>query len=140
MFYNKLLTLSNPSSQQPYFHRNVASEFMGLVRGRYDAKASGFDPGGASLHVTMTPHGPDTETFERAVRPESDAAPARLPDDSLAFMFELGFTPRVTPWALAAPELDANYYECWQGLRSHFDPAWRPEGGGEDGAPAPAAG
>jgi homogentisate 1,2-dioxygenase len=107
---------------------------MGLVRGRYDAKASGFDPGGASLHVTMTPH-----------RPESDAAPARLPDDSLAFMFELGFTPRVTPWALAAPELDARYYECWQGLRSHFDPAWQPESDAAaaasvDSAPVPAAG
>jgi homogentisate 1,2-dioxygenase len=89
----------------------------------------------------MTPHGPDTETFERAVRPESDAAPARLPDDSLAFMFELGFTPRVTPWALAAPELDARYYECWQGLRPHFDPAWRPEDGAAiGGTPAPAAG
>ncbi|KFA04603.1 homogentisate 1,2-dioxygenase, partial [Xanthomonas vasicola pv. musacearum NCPPB 4394] len=34
----------------PWFHRNVASEFMGLVHGVYDAKAEGFAPGGASLH------------------------------------------------------------------------------------------
>src|SRR5690606_41956927 len=26
----------------PWFHRNVASEFMGLVHGAYDAKADGF--------------------------------------------------------------------------------------------------
>jgi fumarylacetoacetase len=34
----------------PWFHRNVASEFMGLVQGKYDGKAEGFRPGGASVH------------------------------------------------------------------------------------------
>ena len=43
----------------PWFHRNIASEFMGLVHGAYDAKAEGFVPGGASLHNSMTGHGPD---------------------------------------------------------------------------------
>ena len=43
----------------PWFHRNVASEFMGLVHGAYDAKAEGFSPGGASLHNSMSGHGPD---------------------------------------------------------------------------------
>ncbi|HEX4387591.1 MAG TPA: homogentisate 1,2-dioxygenase, partial [Steroidobacteraceae bacterium] len=38
----------------PWFHRNVASEFMGLIHGAYDAKAEGFVPGGASLHNCMT--------------------------------------------------------------------------------------
>src|SRR3546814_549689 len=37
----------------PWFHRNVASEFMGLIHGVYDAKAEGFAPGGASLHNCM---------------------------------------------------------------------------------------
>ena len=50
----------------PWFHRNVMSEFMGLVHGVYDAKAEGFMPGGASLHNCMVPHGPDAETFEKA--------------------------------------------------------------------------
>jgi homogentisate 1,2-dioxygenase len=36
----------------PYYHRNVMSEFMGLIRGSYEAKQDGgFVPGGAS-----TPH------------------------------------------------------------------------------------
>ena len=52
----------------PWFHRNVASEFMGLVHGAYDAKAEGFLPGGASLHNCMSGHGPDAETFEKASR------------------------------------------------------------------------
>ena len=29
----------------PWFHRNVMSEFMGLIRGVYDAKAEGFCAG-----------------------------------------------------------------------------------------------
>src|SRR5690606_13446517 len=48
----------------PWFHRNVASEFMGLVHGAYDAKAEGFVPGGCSLHNCMSGHGPDAATFE----------------------------------------------------------------------------
>ncbi len=51
----------------PWFHRNFASEFMGLIHGAYDAKAEGFVPGGASLHNCMSGHGPDAETFEKAV-------------------------------------------------------------------------
>jgi homogentisate 1,2-dioxygenase len=50
----------------PWYHRNLMSEFMGLVYGQYDAKPEGFKPGGASLHNCMVPHGPDTEAFEKA--------------------------------------------------------------------------
>jgi len=42
------------------------SEFMGLIYGNYEAKEEGFLPGGATLHSMMTPHGPDTQCFERA--------------------------------------------------------------------------
>lgn len=42
------------------------SEYMGLIVGNYEAKGSSFAPGGASLHSMMTPHGPDTQCFEKA--------------------------------------------------------------------------
>lgn len=42
---------------------------------------------GASLHVCMTPHGPDTATFESAIAKDS-SRPEHLPVDALAFMFE----------------------------------------------------
>ena len=61
----------------PWYHRNIMSEFMGLVRGVYDAKAEGFEPGGASLHNTFTSHGPDAETYARASTAELRAAEAR---------------------------------------------------------------
>jgi len=54
----------------PWFHRNFMNEFMGLIRGEYDAKAEGFVPGGASLHNCMAGHGPDAETFEKASNAE----------------------------------------------------------------------
>lgn len=42
------------------------SEFMGLIKGNYEAKEQGFLPGGATLHSIMIPHGPDAECFEKA--------------------------------------------------------------------------
>jgi homogentisate 1,2-dioxygenase len=105
----------------PWYHRNIAAEFMGLIRGVYDAKAEGFLPGGASLHTCMTGHGPDAETFDKASR--ADLAKPDVVQDTLAFMFETRLAIRPTRYALEAAELQADYYRCWQGLKKHFDPA-----------------
>ena len=78
--------MSQDTFRPPWFHRNVASEFMGLVTGTYDAKAEGFTPGGASLHNSMSGHGPDAATFQRASRADT-SRPAHL-KDTLAFMVE----------------------------------------------------
>jgi len=104
----------------PWFHRNVASEFMGLIHGVYDAKAEGFVPGGASLHNCMTGHGPDAETFEKATR--TDTSKPHHIQDTMAFMFETRLPIRPTRFALEAAELQHDYYTCWQGLAKHFDP------------------
>jgi homogentisate 1,2-dioxygenase len=107
----------------PWFHRNIASEFMGLVHGAYDAKQGGFVPGGASLHNCMTAHGPDAVTFDKASK-----ADTHKPDhivDTMAFMFETRWLIRPTPQALEATQLQRDYQDCWQGLASHFDPKRR---------------
>lgn len=101
----------------PWFHRNVMSEFMGLVHGVYDAKAEGFAPGGASLHNCMSGHGPDAATFEAAS--EAALSPRKL-DDTLAFMFESRYLIRPTRFALHSPPLQPDYLGCWQGLSKHF--------------------
>ena len=47
--------------------------------------------------MCMTPHGPDAATFEAAVAGgDGQQAPAHLPPDGLAFMFETHWTPRIT--------------------------------------------
>jgi homogentisate 1,2-dioxygenase len=105
----------------PWFHRNVASEFMGLIAGQYDAKAEGFVPGGASLHNCMTGHGPDAETFDKASA--ADTSKPHYIKDTMAFMFETTDVIRPTEHALRTSELQADYAECWQGLGKHFDPS-----------------
>ncbi|MFI6082289.1 homogentisate 1,2-dioxygenase [Streptomyces sp. NPDC051217] len=103
----------------PYFHRNVMSEYMGLIEGAYDAKAEGFVPGGGSLHNMMSAHGPDRETFDRAGAAE--LRPQRI-DDGLAFMFETRWPVTATAQAATAGHLQTGYDEVWQGLERHFRP------------------
>ena len=99
------------------------SEFMGLVCGSYKAKAGGFVPGGASLHSTMTPHGPDRDAFEKATREE--LRPFKH-EGAMAFMFESSFSLAVTQWGQdGCRSLDPDYYKCWHGLKKNFDPTWQ---------------
>jgi homogentisate 1,2-dioxygenase len=105
----------------PWFHRNVANEYMGLIAGTYDAKASGFVPGGSSLHNCMSGHGPDAATFERASAADT-SAPTQI-KDTMAFMFESRTVIKPTRYALEGqPPLQSDYANCWRGLKKHFDP------------------
>lgn len=98
----------------PWYHRNVMSEFMGLVLGQYDAKPQGFQPGGASLHNAFVPHGPDTEAF--AAASNASLAPHKL-DHTLAFMLETRYPLTPSRIALEGGLLDSDYDHCWQGLK-----------------------
>jgi homogentisate 1,2-dioxygenase len=102
----------------PWFHRNIASEFMGLVHGVYDAKAEGFPPGGCSLHNCMTGHGPDAATFDKASN--ADLSQPTYIRDTMAFMFETRQVIRPTAQALAATHRQHDYQQCWSGLKKHF--------------------
>ena len=101
----------------PWFHRNIMSEYMGLIHGAYDAKAEGFAPGGGSLHNCMTGHGPDAATFEKASA--ATLAPHRI-DNTLAFMFESRYVIHPTRFALDTPLLQKEYLTCWHGLKKNF--------------------
>jgi homogentisate 1,2-dioxygenase len=98
----------------PWYHRNLMSEFMGLVHGQYDAKPEGFRPGGMSLHNCMVPHGPDAEAFDKASN--APLAPHKL-DNTLAFMFESRWRFKLTDFALNGGALDRSYADCWAGLK-----------------------
>jgi homogentisate 1,2-dioxygenase len=103
----------------PWYHRNLMSEFMGLIYGIYDAKPEGFVPGGFSLHNQMLPHGPDAPAFEHASNGE--LKPVKL-TGTMAFMFETRFPQRVTRYAAELPGLQEGYIDCWAGLEKRFDP------------------
>jgi len=104
----------------PWFHRNIASEYMGLITGVYDAKAEGFLPGGSSLHNCMTAHGPDAATFDKATH--ADTAGPDVIEHTMAIMFETRKVIRPTAQALASPQLQRDYWKAWQGLARHFAP------------------
>ncbi|KDO33796.1 homogentisate 1,2-dioxygenase [Saprolegnia parasitica CBS 223.65] len=103
----------------PYYHRNVMSEFMGMIYGHYDAKADGFVPGGASLHSIDSAHGPDATTFENASK--ADLQPHYF-GGGLAFMFESSYMMKLTKYALTCDQNEQDYYKCWQPLKKHFNP------------------
>jgi homogentisate 1,2-dioxygenase len=101
----------------PWYHRNVMSEFMGLVKGVYDAKAEGFVPGGASLHNMWSAHGPDAETYQKASTQE--LVPQKI-TDTLAFMFETRWPVVTTGFARAARHRQPDYDSVWRGIRREF--------------------
>ena len=112
----------------PWYHRNTMSEFMGLIRGGYDAKkggAGGFVPGGASLHNVMSGHGPDADSHEGARVAKLE--PVKVGAGSCAFMFESCLMMGVSEWGLrTCKKVQAGYSEeSWGGVKTH----WRlPEG------------
>ncbi|EGF92660.1 homogentisate 1,2-dioxygenase [Asticcacaulis biprosthecium C19] len=95
----------------PWFHRNIMSEFMGLIEGEYDAKAEGFAPGGSSLHNCMNAHGPDRDSYAKAIAAE--LKPHRIAD-TMAFMFETRWV--LVPTTLAATTAQMDYDACWGGF------------------------
>jgi len=104
----------------PWYHRNIASEFMGLIDGKYDGKSRGFLPGGASLHNCMSGHGPDDKTFDRASN--ADLSQPDYVKDTMAFMFETRCVLTPTLTAMNSPQLQADYHAVWRGLKKNFDP------------------
>jgi len=97
----------------PYFHRNVMSELMGLIHGVYDAKATGFLPGGVSLHNALSAHGPDRATYEAAV---AEPMEPRKIEGTLAFMFETRRVFRPTRAAMECPSKQPDYDDVWAGF------------------------
>lgn len=102
----------------PWYHRNIMSEFMGLIYGQYDAKEEGFTPGGMSLHNMMLPHGPDFGSFEKASF--SEQVPQKL-EGTMAFMFETRLPQHLTEYAAKLDTLQKDYADCWADLKKNFD-------------------
>ncbi len=116
IFPDRWLVAEN-TFRPPWYHRNVMSEYMGLIFGQYDAKEEGFLAGGGSLHNQMSAHGPDLDAFEKASN--AKLKPQKI-ENTLAFMFESRYIIRPTRFAMETPSLQADYYECWQGLKKNF--------------------
>lgn len=71
---------------------------MGNIAGVYDAKEVGFVPGSASLHSTMSGHGPDKDVFLKASNAE--LKPMKIGEGSMSFMFETMYQLKLTDYAV----------------------------------------
>lgn len=109
--------VASETFRPPYYHRNIMSEYMGLINGTYDAKQTGFIPGGGILHNCMSAHGPDADAYHKAV---SISLKPTYYNNTLAFMFESKQVWRLTPNAYNAEYRQKDYLECWKGLKSNF--------------------
>jgi len=109
--------VSEDTYRPPWYHRNVMSEFMGLIHGQYDGRKEGFVPGGCSLHNSMSPHGNDAEVYEAASN--ADLKPHYI-KDTMAFMFETCMVYKPTKFAMETEHMQQDYSDCWQGLQKHF--------------------
>ena len=65
----------------------------------------------------------DADTFEKASA--SDTTKPHKVDATMAFMFETRTLIRPTRYALDTAQLQADYFECWQGIKKHFNPEQR---------------
>jgi homogentisate 1,2-dioxygenase len=125
IFPPRVMATDENTMRPPWFHRNVMTEYMGLIYGEYDAKkggtgeeAGGFVPGGSSLHSIMIPHGPDAESYYANVR-----KPCKEPtkfDAGLAFMFESSAMCKISKYALSCHQRETEYAGCWDGFKETF--------------------
>jgi homogentisate 1,2-dioxygenase len=58
------------------------------------------------------------ETFEKAS--SGPQVPTRIPDTSLAFMFESTFLWKLTEKAVGSKVLQKEYEKCWEGIKTNF--------------------
>eukprot|EP00986_Skeletonema_menzelii_P018843 scaffold26732_cov145-Skeletonema_menzelii.AAC.9 len=124
IFPPRVMATDQNTFRPPWFHRNVMTEFMGLIYGKYDAKKGnpsgpgGFVPGGASLHSIMTPHGPDTASYNANIKNPCDE-PTKF-EGGLAFMFESSAMCKLSQYALDCEQRERDYARCWDGLEKAF--------------------
>ncbi|CAI7569070.1 unnamed protein product [Penicillium pancosmium] len=102
----------------PYYHRNVASELMGLIYGEYGGRSDAFKPGSVSFECGMVPHGVAYEEFKAA----SDNVPPvmQISEASIAFMFESSRPFTITDYAWTSDKRHEHEPKMWDNLVDNF--------------------
>ncbi|KAE8388687.1 Homogentisate 1,2-dioxygenase [Aspergillus alliaceus] len=102
----------------PYYHRNAASELMGLIYGEYGGRSDAFKPGSISFECGMVPHGVAYEEFKAA----SEAPPPeiRISEASVAFMFESSRAFTITDYAWNSEKRHEHEPAMWDDLVDNF--------------------
>ncbi|KAF8576002.1 Homogentisate 1,2-dioxygenase [Ramaria rubella] len=111
--------VASQTYRPPYYHRNSATELMGLIYGKYGGRSDGFAPGGASYETGFCPHGVAYEEFKAAS--EGELKPQWISDGSIAFMFESSMMFTLTDYAMKRTgKLHEHDPKMWNDLKGEF--------------------
>ncbi|KZT35455.1 Homogentisate 1,2-dioxygenase [Sistotremastrum suecicum HHB10207 ss-3] len=111
--------VASQTYRPPYYHRNAATEFMGLLYGNYGGRSDDFQPGGASFENGFVPHGVAYEEFKAAS--EMELKPERISEGTIAFMFESSFQFTLTDYAMKRTgKLHEHEPSMWDNLKGQF--------------------
>ncbi|KAK8182042.1 RmlC-like cupin domain-containing protein [Phyllosticta capitalensis] len=102
----------------PYYHRNVASELMGLIYGAYGGRSDAFQPGSISFECGMVPHGVAYEEFKAASADEQPQM--QISKGSVAFMFESSRPFTITDYAWRSEKKHEHEPSMWDNLVDNF--------------------
>lgn len=92
----------------PYYHRTMAAELMGVIRGRYGGSVRKLEPGGMSLEQGYMAHGESYECWKR--ESERDLGVEVAGRDFLGFMFHVASHVGLTRWATEGhPDIRRKY-------------------------------
>ena len=105
--------LANRSLQYrpPYYHRNAASELMGLIYGEYAGRSDEFQPGGISFECGFVPHGVAYEEFKAAS--ENQPPEMQISKGAVAFMMESSRPFTITDWAWTSEKKHEHEPKMW---------------------------
>ncbi|OIW32644.1 homogentisate 1,2-dioxygenase [Coniochaeta ligniaria NRRL 30616] len=117
----------------PYYHRNVATELMGMVCGSW-ALSSLLEPGGLTYEPSYMPHGESYELFKHATTGE--LLPQRVGEGNIAFMMHISAHVSLTKYALERTSnlhpVQENTWDDFQpGFLNHLDDVLRESLGAE---------
>jgi homogentisate 1,2-dioxygenase len=108
--------ISQHTFRPPFFHRNSAIEFNGIVA---SPAGSRWRPGAFTFTPYLTPHAISARAYEQTVTMSDHEAdrPERLPDDSLWIQFESAYPMKVMPWMLEHPARDRDHLSAFADYR-----------------------
>lgn len=111
--------VASETYRPPYYHRNSATEFMGLIYGNYGGRSGDFAPGGASYETGFCPHGVAYEEFK--VASEMELVPRRISEGTIALMFESSMMFTLTDYAMKRTgKLHEHDPKMWDNLKADF--------------------
>ncbi|KAK7698042.1 hypothetical protein SLS64_012920 [Diaporthe eres] len=103
----------------PYHHRTMATELVGIIKGKYGGSVRRLEAGGLSFEQGYMPHGESYDCWRRESERELKAELGGR--DFLGFMFHASSHVGLTKWATERhPDIRLEEPGFWDNLRSPF--------------------